>query len=199
MVLRNLSAYAGHSSSVSRDLMIGLRESHAELWDSHAELWDPQAELWDPQAELWDSRLGFQHLCVHIKDSTLGLGDRRATLRDLCLTPGDESLSAGNQSVEPGAPALESGAPWDGLYEWTVVVGGAGGVAGVVSSAFFLRPQRSYRPAVPIFFIRPPGSLVREENIRWHALYSPTTKPGCYSGLKQHHPSGNGEERSMWQ
>jgi len=144
------------------------------------------------RADAGDQRSSFQHLCVHIRDSTLGLGDERATLRDLCLTPGDESLSVGNQSVEPGAP-------WDGLYESTVVVGGAGGVAGVVSSAFFLRPQRSYRPAVPIFFIRPPGSLVREENIRWHALYSPTTKAGCYSGLKQHHPGGNGEERSMWQ
>ena len=126
--------------------MIGLRESRAELRESsihsrHLSLIPRNQRVHSGKlrVDAGDQRLGFQHLCVYIKDSTLGLGDERATLIDLCLTPGDESLSVGNKSVEPRAPALESGAPWDGLYEWTVVVGGAGGVVGVVSSAFFLR------------------------------------------------------------
>ena len=129
--------------------MIGLRKSRAELRESsihsmHLSL-NPRNQRVHSgklRVDAGNQRLGFQHLCVHIKDSTLGLGDERATLRDLCLTPGDESLSVGNQRVKPGAPALESGAPWGGLYEAALVVGGAAGAVGVVSSTFFLRPKR---------------------------------------------------------
>jgi len=91
-------------------------------------------------ADVGKQRLGFQDLCVRIKDWTSGLGGERATLKDLCLTPADESLSVGNQSVEPGALALESGAPWDGLYERAVVLGDGVGSVGVVSSTFFPWP-----------------------------------------------------------
>jgi len=102
MVLRNLSVHARHSSSGSRDLMPGLRESRAELREScvtsrestihsrHLSL-TPRNQLVHSgklRADAGDQRLGFQHLCVHIRDSTLGLRDERATLRDLCLTPG---------------------------------------------------------------------------------------------------------------
>ena len=118
--------------------MFGLRESRAELREScvtsrEPSIYSRQLSLTPRnqrvhsgklRADGGDQRLGFHHLCVHIKDSTLSLGDERTTLKDLCLTPGDESVSVGNQSVGPGAPALESGAPWDGLYEWAVVVGG---------------------------------------------------------------------------
>ena len=91
--------------------MIGLRESRAELRESsihsrHLSLTPGNQRVHSGKlrADAGDQRSSFQHLCVHIRDSTLGLGGERATLRDLCLTPGDESLSVGNQSVNPGAP-----------------------------------------------------------------------------------------------
>jgi len=71
--------------------MFGLRESRAELREScvtsressihsrHLSLTpgNQRVHSGNLRADAGDQRLGFQHLCVHIKDSTLGLGDER--------------------------------------------------------------------------------------------------------------------------
>ena len=97
MVLRNLSVHAGHSSSGSGDLTVGLRESRVELRDLRVTLRDvcthsgnlplhprnQRVHSGKLRADAGDQPSSLEHVCVRIKDSTSGLGDERATLTDL--------------------------------------------------------------------------------------------------------------------